>query len=598
MSIYICLCVYFVLRNYSTYLFFVLHIDMVRDDSFFFLFFFLFFLFFLFFTFWLSIETFDDENDDVMSSVAFPSSENAPLLVASSIGQNTTKASNTTLRDDGNRETSSSFSSSSAMIKRGGRAIGIVAFFILGAGCVVGMSSRVSQKGVVEEGFVAKAKTTIVSSSNNNNNDDDDDAAFGTMRSSKPPPRKSSVREHQHQQQKLGMELDGYDLDANAFGGDIWHVPFEYYKDTKWASAKFWRPGSNELLEGDTSSLTDEARKHPDETKYMPVFKSKGVDSAPVVVTAHATNWKSNGWVILDSAKKNGLEIVISGNGTTFHGFADKMMGLKAALHSIPGNPIIVNADATDVLLQCGPEEFEKRFEQADADFIFGGETQLWPEIRKYFGMEDEIEFKKEMSLTFGEIGKAAGDDVELTGEHPNVWANAGSFMGRKEELMKYIEATENRMVRHNDWKEEDGFGMICKPAATTDEEVNTVFPGMRQFDDQECLTAFQMQKNIERSRRHKLDADGSILFSAGGAPMSQLGRDANGMVYNKQTGKASCLWHFNNPQAKIRLKDFANAFPERFLTDAGRRAMVNTPDGHPGNRNGEIGPSPSEAAK
>jgi len=521
------------------------------------------------------------------------------LLVASSsiIGQNTTKASNTTtLRDDDdNGETS--FSSSSAMIKRGGRAIGIiVAFFILGAGCVVGMSSRVSQKGVVEEGFVAKAKTTIVSSSNNNNNDDDGDDAFGTMRSSKPPPRKSSVREHHHhQQQKLGMELDGYDLDANAFGGDIWHVPFEYYKDTKWASAKFWRPGSNELLEGDTSSLTDEARKHPDETKYMPVFKSKGVDSAPVVVTAHATNWKSNGWVILDSAKKNGLEIVISGNGTTFHGFADKMMGLKAALHSIPGNPIIVNADATDVLLQCGPEEFEKRFEQADADFIFGGETQLWPEIRKYFGMEDEIEFKKEMSLTFGEIGKAAGDDVELTGEHPNVWANAGSFMGRKEELMKYIEATENRMVRHNDWKEEDGFGMICKPAATTDEEVNTVFPGMRQFDDQECLTAFQMQKNIERSRRHKLDADGSILFSAGGAPMSQLGRDANGMVYNKQTGKASCLWHFNNPQAKIRLKDFANAFPERFLTDAGRRAMVNTPDGHPGNRNGEIGPSPSE---
>ena len=42
------------------------------------------------------------------------------------------------------------------------------------------------------------------------------------------------------------------------------------------------------------------------------------------------------------------------------------------------------------------------------------------------------------MSLTFGEIGKADGDDVELTGEHPNVWANAGSFMGPKEELIKY----------------------------------------------------------------------------------------------------------------------------------------------------------------
>ena len=46
--------------------------------------------------------------------------------------------------------------------------------------------------------------------------------------------------------------------------------------------------------------------------------------------------------------------------------------------------------------------------------------------------MEDEIEFKKEMSLTFGEIGKAAGDDVELTGEHPNVWANCRFVHGTK----------------------------------------------------------------------------------------------------------------------------------------------------------------------
>ena len=36
-----------------------------------------------------------------------------------------------------------------------------------------------------------------------------------------------------------------------------------------------------------------------------------------------------------------------------------------------------------------------KRFEQADADFIFGGETQLWPEIRKYFDMEDENSLKE-----------------------------------------------------------------------------------------------------------------------------------------------------------------------------------------------------------
>tara|TARA_Y100000746_G_scaffold165042_1_gene142430 strand:+ start:277 stop:1821 length:1545 start_codon:yes stop_codon:yes gene_type:complete len=487
--------------------------------------------------------------EEMATSHASTSAEEAaPLLLDSSF----TSANNAFRRDESGLETSSSSASSSC--KRYGilAAAGLGALFVL--------SSSKTNSGVT----------------------------LTTTRGGGRPEHVASV--------KLGSFETGYDLDANAFDGDVWHVPFEFYRDTKWAQAKFWRPGSNADLDGDVTMLSEEEKMHPDEKKYMPVFKSKGVDSSPVVVTAHATNLKSNGWVILDSAKKNGLEIVISGNGTTFHGFADKMMGLKAALHSIPGNPIIVNADATDVLLQCGPEEFQKRFEQADADFIFGGETQLWPEIRKYFDMEDEQQFKREMSLTFGEIGKAAGDDVELTGEHPNVWANAGSFMGRKEELIKYIEATENRMMRHNDWKEEDGFGMTCKPAATTDEEFNNVFPGMRQFDDQECLTAFQMQKLIERSQRHKLDADGSILFSAGGAPMSQLGQDANGMVYNKQTGKASCLWHFNNPSAKIRLKDFANAYPTKFLTEVGRGAMLRTPDEHPGNRNGEVGPAPSES--
>ena len=112
------------------------------------------------------------------------------------------------------------------------------------------------------------------------------------------------------------------------------------------------------------------------------VFKTHGVDSADVVVTAHATNIKSTGWVIVDSAKRNGLQVVISGNGTDFHGFADKMMGLKAALHSINGNPIVINTDANDVMLQCSGQEFKNRFNQANADFIFGGETQLWPEIR------------------------------------------------------------------------------------------------------------------------------------------------------------------------------------------------------------------------
>ena len=322
----------------------------------------------------------------------------------------------------------------------------------------------------------------------------------------------------------------------------------------------------------------------------MPVFKTYGVDSADVVVTAHATNIESTGWVIIDSAKRNGLQVVISGNGTDFRFYADKMMGLKAALHSINGNPIVISTDANDVMLQCSGQEFKKRFNQANADFIFGGETQLWPEIHAYFGRTDEIAWKEKMSDTLGKIG-AAGPPAKLTGEHPNVWANAGSFMARKNDMLKYIEETEQRMARHPAAEPKE-WGMTCRPAGVTDEDFADVNGSgwVNWFDDQECLTSFQMRHLMDRSLRHKLDADGSILFSAGRHPMNEIGKDNKNMVFHKQTGKASCLWHFNNPQAKIRLKDFANAFPDKFLTPRGREVMLSTSDEHPGNRD----PTPS----
>ena len=375
-----------------------------------------------------------------------------------------------------------------------------------------------------------------------------------------------------------------YDIDNGRYEGEIVKVPFAFYANTKWAGADFWKHDWN------TPNMSEEQKARPDPTKYMPVFKTYGADSADVVVTAHATNIESTGWVIIASAKRNGLQVVISGTGTEFHGFADKMMGLKAALHSINGNPIVISTDANDVMLQCSGQEFKKRFNQANADFIFGGETQLWPEIHAYFGRTDEIAWKEKMSDTLGKIG-AAGPPAKLTGEHPNVWANAGSFMARKNVMLKYIEETEQRMARHPgaDPKE---WGMTCRPAGVTDEDFADVNGSgwVNWFDDQECLTSFQMRHLMDRSLRHKLDADGSILFSAGGTPMNEIGKDDKNMVFHKQTGKASCLWHFNNPQAKIRLKDFANAFPDKFLTTRGREIMLSTSDEHPGNRD----PAPS----
>ena len=390
--------------------------------------------------------------------------------------------------------------------------------------------------------------------------------------------------ENEEQAPPKGVMENLYDIDNGRYEGEIVKVPFAFYANTKWAGADFWKH------DWDTPNMSEEQKARPDPTKYMPVFKTYGVDSADVVVTAHATNIESTGWVIIDSAKRNGLQVVISGNGTDFHGFADKMMGLKAALHSINGNPIVISTDANDVMLQCSGQEFKKRFNQANADFIFGGETQLWPEIHAYFGRTDEIAWKEKMSDTLGKIG-AAGPPAKLTGEHPNVWANAGSFMARKNDMLKYIEETEQRMARHPAAEPKE-WGMTCRPAGVTDEDFADVNGSgwVNWFDDQECLTSFQMRHLMDRSLRHKLDADGSILFSAGGTPMNEIGKDNKNMVFHKQTGKASCLWHFNNPQAKIRLKDFANTFPDKFLTPRGREVMLSTSDEHPGNRD----PTPS----
>ena len=405
------------------------------------------------------------------------------------------------------------------------------------------------------------------------------DTTHTTATTTTPQSQPQQQQQQQQQQNAVpGVMENLYDIDHDRYEGEQVRVPFSFFKGTKWVGADFWKHDWN------TPNMSDEQKAQPDENKFMPVFKTHGVDSADVVITAHATSIHSLGWVIMDSAKQNGLQIVISGNGTDFHGFADKMMGLKAALHSINGNPIVINADANDVLLQCGAQEFKKRFEQANADFIFGGETQLWPEIHAYFGKTEEIAWKEKMSDTLGNIG--AGVGVDVPGNHPNVWANAGSFMARKNDMIKYIEETEGRMARHANAQPGE-WAMTCRPAGVTDQDFADINGSgwVNWFDDQECLTSFQMRHLMERSTRHKLDADGSILFSAGGTPMDQIGQDKNGMVYHKETGKASCLWHFNNPQAKIRLKDFANAFPSKFLTKHGHEVMLASPDEHPGNR-------------
>jgi hypothetical protein len=277
--------------------------------------------------------------------------------------------------------------------------------------------------------------------------------------------------------------------------------------------------------------------------------------------------------------------MVISGEGTHFHGFADKVIGLKAALHAMSGNPIVVVADASDVFLQCSASEFKDRFTKANADMVFGGETQLWPEISDYFKRDAEKALKNELSHSFGDIGKAEGVTPINKNDIPNGWPNAGGWMARKEALLEYISSTEARMNKFATQESPGEWGYQCRPDGATDADWNGKYAGLRGFDDQLCLNAYNMAKLRQGDRRHKLDADGSILFSTNGCPVSDTGKDSKDKVYYKYTGKAPCLWHMNNPVAKIRLKEMSAAYPNHFLTPEGTVAMASTPDEHPGHR-------------
>ena len=143
-----------------------------------------------------------------------------------------------------------------------------------------------------------------------------------------------------------------YDIDNGRYEGEVVQVPFAFYANTKWAGADFWKH------DWDTPNMSDEQKSEADQPKFMPVFKTHGVDSASSLPLTRQTSNQLDGLSSIPRSETV-YKVVISGNGTDFHGFADKMMGLKAALHSINGNPIVINTDANDVMLQCSGQNLK-----------------------------------------------------------------------------------------------------------------------------------------------------------------------------------------------------------------------------------------------
>lgn len=252
-------------------------------------------------------------------------------------------------------------------------------------------------------------------------------------------------------------------------------------------------------------------------------------------------------------------------------------MGLKTNLYHMEGDPVVVASDTGDVFFTCGQEEFMRRFEQSGADIIASGETQLFPEIKKYFDMKDLTAWQHGNHL--GDIGRVqpsqAGDNVR-----PYAWGNAGLIMGRKSALLRYIDFVETHLFE-NDLPRDDGrFRYACTPYGHSHKEAADMCIAAKFFDDQLCLNSFAMDRAAVRDIKFKIDSDGAILHSPGGINMDSVLRDpATGRIYNKETGKSPCAWHFNNPIAKRDLKLVVQKFPNYFVSEATGEELLREAD-------------------
>jgi len=303
-----------------------------------------------------------------------------------------------------------------------------------------------------------------------------------------------------------------------------------------------------------------------DDVGEIPVLFTKGADEADFVVVGHSTDLSKDKY-FLASLHKHGIHAALSGNGTRWHWFEDKLMGAKAALLQMSGNPVVMFADTTDVMFSCPDTEILARFAKTGADILIGGESQLWPEIDTYFDMTDEREFLLKTATKMGEknIGLVdeAADATDGEDRFPNKWANGGTWMGRRNDLLDYFSEIEGYLTTNVESQGVgDGFARACKPykMTNTEYEKRTIAAGF--FDDQTCLNRFLMESAWQRNSRVKVDMDGSLMLSLGGTDPNTFKTAKDGRVFWEKTQKAPCVWHFNNPDSKKRMPAVAKKFP------------------------------------
>ena len=306
-----------------------------------------------------------------------------------------------------------------------------------------------------------------------------------------------------------------------------------------------------------------------DDMNEIPVLFTKGADEADFVVVGHSTDLSKDKY-FLASLHKHGIHAALSGNGTRWHWFEDKLMGAKAALLQMTGNPVVMFADTTDVMFSCPDTEILDRFEATGADILIGGESQLWPEIDTYFDMEDERAYiDKNAAGIDVKIGLREGAKKAEPGDdrRPNKWANGGAWMGRRNAILEYYEELEGYLTENvKSQGNGDGFKKACLPYKMSHSEYSkrTIAAGF--FDDQTCLNRFVMESAGRRNSKVKVDMDGALMLSVGGSDLKEFKSTGDDKVYWEKTEKVPCVWHFNNPNSKKLMPIIAKKFPSYWV--------------------------------
>lgn len=284
--------------------------------------------------------------------------------------------------------------------------------------------------------------------------------------------------------------------------------------------------------------------------KNMPVYETENADAHEVIVIGHSTTWDmASKWFASLVGKNVGVKI--TGLNTKYSGFADKLMGLRAALSTTKGDHLFVFSDVTDVLFLCKAGELLNRFNGVPGlKFLSSSQPKNWPEVpgsNRFYDMTDANAFKDEQSQKIHAVGLTKGFvKKEHTGSERK-WANSGLFAARRQALETYLDHVEEDLK----------LGMrACKPYGMPTDDF--LHGGAAKFDDQLCMNSYLQSRFDQRDQGVFLDEFGAVFLSTGdgSSPKHFIFPEYNGTdrsasddltkIWYKRTGVRPCAVHFN----------------------------------------------------